>query len=122
MKITGRVYRKQPVSGNKPHNPQALFSIGQLVRHKKFDYRGVIIDVDACFQGSDEWYEQVARSRPPKNKPWYHVLVDNATHQTYIAERHLEADKKNSPINHPLVDTVLGEFSQGRYLPKTNIN
>ena len=55
---------------------RASFSPGQLVHHLRFDYRGVVVDVDATFCGSDEWYEQVARSRPPKDAPWYHVLVD----------------------------------------------
>ena len=31
----------------------AKFSVGQLIRHKRFDYRGVIIDVDATFSGTD---------------------------------------------------------------------
>ena len=52
-----------------------LFEIGQIVLHRLFDYRGVVLDVDADFQGREEWYRQVARSRPPKNKPWYHVPV-----------------------------------------------
>ena len=53
----------------------AHFSIGELVHHKLFDYRGVIIDVDPRLMLSDEWYEAVARSRPPKDQPWYRVLV-----------------------------------------------
>ena len=56
----------------------AKFFVGQIVHHKKFDYRGVVFDVDATFQGTGEWYELVARSRPPKHMPWYHVLVDGA--------------------------------------------
>ena len=48
---------------------QAKFEIGQVIRHKKFDYRGVIYDVDATFSLDEEWYEQVARSMPPKDKP-----------------------------------------------------
>ena len=47
------------------------FRVGQLIQHKLFDYRGVVFDVDATFQGSAEWYETMARSRPPKDRPWY---------------------------------------------------
>ncbi len=57
---------------------RAKFYVGQLVYHKRFDYRGVVVDVDPQFQGDDEWYEVMACSRPPKDKPWYHVLVHNA--------------------------------------------
>ena len=59
---------------------QAKFHIGQVIRHRLFDYRGVVLDVDPVFLGSDAWYEQVARSRPPKDKPWYRVLVHEAEH------------------------------------------
>jgi heat shock protein HspQ len=36
------------------------FTIGQVVHHKMFDYRGVVVDVDPVFNSSEEWYEQVA--------------------------------------------------------------
>ena len=90
-------------------------SSGQIIHHKKLDYRGVVFDVDATFQGSDEWYESVARSRPPKDRPWYHVLVDGAEHTTYVAERHLESEERGKPIEHPLIAELCGEFAEGRY-------
>ncbi|MFQ6021369.1 MAG: heat shock protein HspQ [Acidiferrobacterales bacterium] len=101
---------------------EAKFHVGQLVHHKLFDYRGVIADVDPTFQGTEEWYEQMARSRPPKDKPWYRVLVDNAEHETYVAERNLEPDKAGGSINHPLVDQVFDEFRDGRYIARRSIN
>ena len=91
------------------------YSLGQIIHHLRFDYRGVIVDVDATFQGTEAWYEQMARSQPPKDKPWYHVLVDGAEHTTYVAERHLEADQTGKPIFHPLIDALFGEFEDGRY-------
>jgi heat shock protein HspQ len=94
---------------------QARFSIGQCIHHRLFDYRGVIIDVDAVFQGTDAWYEQVATTRPPKNEPWYRVLVHDASHETYVAERNLEADRTPAPIRHPLVDQFFAGFSDGAY-------
>jgi len=82
---------------------QAKFHIGQVIRHRLFDYRGVVLDVDPVFLGSDAWYEQVARSRPPKGKPWYRVLVHEAEHQIYVAERNPEPDPSGAPIRHPLL-------------------
>ena len=67
------------------------FSFGQQIHHKLFDYYGVIIAVDSCFKGDDQWYEMMARSCPPKDKPWYHVQKIDGTH-TYVAERNLEND------------------------------
>lgn len=94
---------------------QAKFSIGQIIRHKRFDYRGVIIDVDPVFQGSEEWYEQMATSHPPKDQPWYQVLVDDASHQTYVAERNLMDDESNEKINHPSIDDYFSSFNNGSY-------
>ncbi len=94
------------------------FGVGQLVRHLKFGYRGVVFDVDEEFRGTDEWYEQVARSRPPKDRPWYHVIVDGAAHTTYVADRHLEPDLSARPIESPLVAAVFErfDFERGRYV------
>ena len=91
------------------------FSVGDLIHHRLFDYRGVIVDVDRDFQGTEEWYQAVARSRPPRNKPWYHVLVDGSDHATYVAERNLEADESLRPIEHPMVEHFFTGFENGRY-------
>ena len=91
------------------------FFVGQIVHHQRFDYRGVIIDVDATFQGTDAWYDQVARSRPPKDRPWYRVLVDGAEYDTYVAERHLEPDNEGKPISHPAIDEIFASFEDGVY-------
>lgn len=101
---------------------EAKFAIGQIVHHQLFDYRGVIIDVDFRFLGSDEWYEQMARSRPPKNQPWYHVLVDNAIHQTYVAERNLEASDVLMPIHHPLLEHYFSGIEDGHYVLRNRQN
>ncbi len=101
---------------------KAAFSIGQLIHHKLFNYRGVIYDVDPIFQGTEEWYQQVAKSRPPKDKPWYHVLVDGQSMQTYVAERNLEADEIEKPIDNPLVEEVFDQFINGVYVRKRSTN
>ena len=101
---------------------QARFAVGQLIFHKLFNYRGVIVDVDPGFMGSEEWYQQMARTRPPRDRPWYRVLVHGATHETYVAERNLQPDDRTEPVNHPLVDTYFGEFRNGRYVPHTRTN
>ena len=98
------------------------FDIGQLVRHSLFGYRGVILDIDPNFQGEEEWYDTVAKSRPPKDSPWYHVLVHGETHMTYVAERNLEADTSGEPVEHPGVDGMFAGFQQGRYILQRTVN
>lgn len=100
----------------------ALFAPGLVIVHRLFDYRGVVTDVDATFQLSPEWYEEVARTRPPKDEPWYHVLVDGSDHSTYVAERNLRADPSPRPIEHPELDDHFDTFEDGRYVRRAALN
>lgn len=99
----------------------ARFSIGELVHHRLFDYRGVVYDVDAVFSASEQWYRKVARTRPPKDCPWYRVLVDGARHVTYVAERNLERDESGAPIRHPGIRILFDRFEDGAYIPKRQV-
>lgn len=64
---------------------QAKFSIGQVVRHRLYPFRGIVFDVDPTFNNTDEWYESIpAESRPDKDQPFYHLLAENAESE-YIA-------------------------------------
>jgi heat shock protein HspQ len=96
--------------------------VGDVIRHRLFDYRGLVVDVDAEFSLTDEWYETVARTRPPKDEPWYHVLVHGSTHVTYVAERNLETDNSGAPIFHPLVEEYFSGREDGRYIPIVRSN
>ena len=101
---------------------RAQFSVGELVTHRLFHYRGVIIDVDSSFQLTDEWYEIVAQSQPPKDIPWYHVLVHQAQHTTYVAERNLTSDPSDEAIAHPLISRYFTDLVAGRYINDAKIN
>ncbi len=103
--------------------PKARFSIGQVVRHKMFGYRGLIFDVDPFFSNAPEWYETMAQTRPPKDIPWYHVMVDGADHVTYVAERNLiESDDTDDPIDHPLVPEIFQAGNRGAYHLRARAN
>lgn len=102
--------------------PVARFGLGQLVHHKLFGYRGVIVGVDATYQGTDEWYERMAKSRPPKDEPWYNVLVHDGSHQTYVSERNLEPDGTTEPVNHPHVWLFFDSFEDGAYVSRRMVH
>ena len=74
------------------------FQIDQLVKHKLFHYGGIIVGVDPIFKSTDEWYEMMAKSRPPKDKPWYHVQVTggHGATQTYVTEQNLELNNASN--------------------------
>ena len=94
------------------------FSVGQIIHHRKAGYRGVVCGVDAEFSLTQEWYEAVALSRPPKDRPWYHVLVDGAAHTTYVAERHLQASSDHRQIDHPLLGRFFESYDGEGYEPR----
>ena len=100
----------------------AKFKIGQVIHHRLFDYTGVVFDIDPTFQGSEEWYEQVARSHPPKNEPWYHVLVHSAEHTTYVAEQNLNEEEQPKAIQHPLINSIFTKFDGLQYHLKSRSN
>ena len=102
--------------------PNAKFAVGQIVRHKLFGYRGVIVDVDPAFRGTDDWYDHMARTRPPKDQPWYHVIVHDAEHWTYVAERNLEADDSNDPVSHPDLSRHFEGPQDGKYVVRRAVN
>ena len=95
----------------------AHFFVGQIVEHTVSGYRGVVFEVDAEFGLSQQWYEQVARSRPPKDRPWYHVIVDGETHTTYVAQRHLISSNDLRKIEHPGLSQFFARIDGSRYLP-----
>ncbi|MCH8843095.1 MAG: heat shock protein HspQ [SAR324 cluster bacterium] len=101
---------------------ECKYFVGQVIHHKRFGYRGVIYDVDPIFQGSEEWYEVMARSRPPRDQPWYHVLVGNLSQTTYVAERNLESDESGEPVWHPLIDRLFSGFRNGHYIARRREN
>lgn len=96
------------------------FSIGQIIHHKIFDYDGVIFEVDPYFMLTEEWYQLMARSKPNKNAPWYHVLVNNSKHTTYVAQQNLTATTAVTSINHPRITQFFDSVKQGKYQLKKN--
>ncbi len=98
--------------------PRARFAIGEVVRHRLLDFRGVIFDVDAEFANSDEWYEAIPEAmRPPKDQPFYHLLAENAesSYVAYVSQQNLVHDEEAEEIDHPAIDGLFDRFTEGRY-------
>jgi heat shock protein HspQ len=96
----------------------ARFSIGDVVKHRLFDFRGVIFDIDPVFANSEEWYQAIPEEvRPRKDQPFYHLLAENAeaSYVAYVSQQNLEADAAPEPIEHPAIDGLFDAFSDGRY-------
>ena len=91
------------------------FAPGDLVRHRRYGYRGVVVAVATGCAAPDEWYSS-NQTQPRRDQPWYHVLVDRSLHTTYAAEENLLADHGGGEIMHPLIDEFFYSFQDGRYL------
>src|SRR5688572_2699951 len=84
--------------------PSARFGIGDMVRHRLLDFRGVIFDVDPVFSNSEEWYQAIPEGmRPAKDQPFYHLLADNEeqSYIAYVSQQNLVPDESDEPIDHP---------------------
>src|SRR3954465_6780528 len=97
--------------------PSARFAIGEVVRHRLFDFRGVVFDVDPEFANSEEWYEAIPEAlRPSKDQPFYHLLAENteSTYVAYVSQQNLLHDESDEPVDHPAIPTMFNR-EDGRY-------
>ncbi len=104
----------QPSSDANAVVTEPQFFPGQIVRHKRYGYRGVVVDFDATCQADEDWY-QSNNTHPARNQPWYHVLVDGSNQTTYPAQTSLEAEINPEPITHPYLDLFFTDFLGDRY-------
>lgn len=96
----------------------ARFAIGDVVRHRLFDFRGVIFDVDPVFANSEDWYESIPEQmRPSKDQPFYHLFAENEENSyiAYVSQQNLLSDNSGEPVDHPNVTDIFLPFSDGRY-------
>ena len=103
--------------GHKIDIPLARFAIGDVVRHRLFDFRGVIFDVDPEFANSEEWYQSIPEDlRPSKDQPFYQLLAENAesSYVAYVSQQNLLPDDSDEPIDHPAIPTMF-DRADGRY-------
>ena len=98
--------------------PLARFAIGEVVRQRLLDFRGVIFDVDPEFANSEEWYDAIPEAmRPSKDQPFYHLLAENSdsSYVAYVSQQNLVRDDSDEPIDHPAIGTMFDSFDGERY-------
>ncbi|MDV3455963.1 heat shock protein HspQ [Sphingomonas sp. HF-S4] len=101
-----------------PPVSSARFAIGDVVRHRMFDFRGVVFDVDPVFANSDEWYDSIPEDvRPRKDQPFYHLLAENdeSSYIAYVSQQNLVTDDSDEPVDHPAITGLFEHFAGGRY-------
>ena len=101
--------------GNEGKRGPLRFAAGDLVRHKRYRYRGVVVEADSNCQAAEAWYRS-NRTQPRREQPWYHLLVHGSTHTTYAAEENLMAEYAPEEIVHPLLPQFFSSYENGVYV------
>lgn len=102
-----------------PPIAHASFNIGDVVKHRMFDFRGVVFDIDPVFANSEDWYEAIPEDiRPSRNQPYYHLLAENqdSSYVAYVSQQNLLPDESNEPVDHPAISGIFDGYEKGRYL------
>lgn len=97
---------------------EAKYGLGEVVRHRRHPFRGVIFDVDAQFSNSEEWYDSIPPAhRPRRDQPFYHLLAENhdSYYVAYVSEQNLLPDHSGEPVTHPDIDDLFGAFDGRQY-------
>lgn len=103
---------------------QARFSVGQIVRHRLYPFRGVIFDVDPVFANTEEWWQAIpAEMRPRKDQPFYHLLAENqdSEYVAYVSEQNLLPDESDEPLRHPQIGEMFETRSDGAYRRRAGV-
>lgn len=97
---------------------EAKFSIGTVVKHKLFPFRGVVFDVDPEFSNTEEWLSAIPEPvRPDRNQPFYHLFAENSDshYVAYVSEQNLVVDDSGEPVDHPQIELLFDETDDGAY-------
>ena len=95
-----------------------LFNIGDIVKHRVYPFRGVIVDVDPEFSNTEEWYQSIpAEIRPSRKQPYYHLMAENTEtfYTAYVSQQNLVDDGENGPLEHPDLEEIFSGMNHGKY-------
>jgi len=97
----------------------AKFSIGQVIRHRVYAFRGVVFDVDPQFADRAVSYEAInlIEGRQRKDQPFYYLFAENeqTPYIAYVSEQNLMPDPTDEPVSHPQIDTMFERDENGSY-------
>ena len=107
------------MSDKKKVSKNPMFNIGDIVKHRIYPFRGVIVDVDPEFSNTEEWYQSIpADLRPSKKQPFYHLMAENSEtfYSAYVSQQNIIMDSDNGPVDHPDLEQMFSGMQKGKYL------
>ena len=99
------------------------FNIGDVLKHRLYKFRGVIVDIDPEFSNTEEWYQSIPKEvRPRKDQPFYHLLAESndVTYEAYVSEQNLLLDRSKEPVKHPLIEEIFSGKKGSSYFKISN--
>ena len=100
----------------------AKYSLGQIVKHRKYPFRGVVFDIDPTFANTEEWLLSIPEEvRPSREQPFYHLFAENAETEyvAYVSEQNLLPDETGKPVRHPQIAEMFERTRDGGYKLRT---
>jgi heat shock protein HspQ len=96
---------------------EAKFTIGQVARHRVYDLRGVVFDVDPTFSEDEGWSALTVDARISKDQPFYYLLAQCGENSfvAYIPEQNLVADASGEPVQNPQIGELFDLDDDGAY-------
>ncbi|XP_076466423.1 F-box only protein 21-like [Babylonia areolata] len=113
-------------SSPEPRSPRpsnVKFHVGQVIRHKRWKYRGVIIGWDPKAKAPEDWLRM---NHPSNKKHWrdmpnYSILVDTrdrlAPQITYVPQENIEVIDKTQ-VMHPSLDNYFEHYDGAQYITR----
>jgi len=102
--------------------PNVKYRVGQVIKHLRFGYRGVIIGWDETARAPEAWIKEMHRNHKEwSRQPNYAILVDTRDRAipqiTYVPQENLEV-MRHTKVLHPSVEDYFENFDGSQYLPR----
>ncbi|XP_024422472.1 F-box only protein 21 isoform X4 [Desmodus rotundus] len=98
------------------------YSIGLIMKHKRYGYNCVIYGWDPTCMMGHEWIRNMNVHSLPHghHQPFYNVLVEDGSCR-YAAQENLEYNVEPQEISHPDVGRYFSEFTGTHYIPNAEL-
>jgi len=106
-----------------PRPSNVKFRIGQVVKHKRWGYRGVIVGWDPHTKAPASWVkENHGENKQWSKQPNYAILIDirdrTIPQLGYVPEENVEVAPPSVRITHPGMEDYFEAFDGAQYLPR----
>ncbi|XP_046568601.1 F-box only protein 21-like [Haliotis rubra] len=110
--------KEKPKRKLRKDNKKVEFSVGMVMKHKRYDYTCVIFGWDETCQATEEWIVQMGVHNLTKQhkQPFYSVLVEDGSNRYAAQENMLYTDSPHE-IQHPEVGRYFQAFTGTYYIP-----